>query len=287
MEIRVIITSPEITPNEFRLAVPITIGRSRDANIKLVHGQISRLHCELIELDGQLTVRDLGSLNGTFLNSERVSEAAVPHGSKLVVGLVEMRVEQLDPPPPPEGQTRITDTVRTGDTLAGDLPPPPPEETWPVPPPAEEKFDPSQFFISTDKPKPSGTAARQDLPPTIVVKPAGKPPLSTKPAPSAAATAAGAAAAQTAGAPAEAVVPAFLPDEKAAAANTAQQFGQFSTDAAHGDSPVGQPHGATSPDIRPASPAPDALDVDAWLAEDAPAPQVPEDDLNSFFEKLK
>lgn len=53
--------------------LPATIGRSKEATITLPHGLVSRLHCEIFEEQGILYVRDLNSLNGTFLNNEKIS----------------------------------------------------------------------------------------------------------------------------------------------------------------------------------------------------------------------
>jgi pSer/pThr/pTyr-binding forkhead associated (FHA) protein len=52
---------------------------------------VSRRHCELREANGQLRVRDLGSLNGTFVGRERVDEAVLWPGDLLTVGTVTFR----------------------------------------------------------------------------------------------------------------------------------------------------------------------------------------------------
>ena len=53
--------------------LPATIGRSKEASITLPHSLVSRQHCEIFEEQGILYVRDLNSLNGTFLNNERIT----------------------------------------------------------------------------------------------------------------------------------------------------------------------------------------------------------------------
>ena len=70
----------------------ITIGRGDDAKLKLVHGLISRQHCELFEDHGRIMVRDLGSRNGTFIGGHRVEVAPLPPGEVLTVGGVSLRV---------------------------------------------------------------------------------------------------------------------------------------------------------------------------------------------------
>jgi pSer/pThr/pTyr-binding forkhead associated (FHA) protein len=52
---------------------------------------VSRQHCELFELNGQLMVRDLGSLNGTFVNNQRITESPLAPNELLTVGTVTFR----------------------------------------------------------------------------------------------------------------------------------------------------------------------------------------------------
>ena len=57
----------------------------------LPHPLVSRQHCELFEANGQLMVRDLGSLNGTFVNNQRITESPLPPGELLTIGTVTFR----------------------------------------------------------------------------------------------------------------------------------------------------------------------------------------------------
>jgi hypothetical protein len=93
MEARLILLDPPAARREVKLSLPATIGRSRDAKIKLVHGQVSRVHCEFFERDGVLHVRDLGSTNGTYVGDDRVGESAVPPGEVVTIGAVRFRAE--------------------------------------------------------------------------------------------------------------------------------------------------------------------------------------------------
>ena len=88
------------------------IGRRPDCQIHLTHRSVSRRHAELIYDHGTLTVRDLGSRNGTFVNSEQVTAVQpLAVGSLLRVGDVLLAVrdqvpqwsqhdEDLETPPP-------------------------------------------------------------------------------------------------------------------------------------------------------------------------------------------
>ena len=68
------------------------IGRGSDVKLTLPHPLVSRRHCELFEREGQLVVRDLGSLNGTFVDSKRIDEdEALEPGRLLTIGTVTFR----------------------------------------------------------------------------------------------------------------------------------------------------------------------------------------------------
>ena len=47
---------------------------------------MSRRHVELDKDDDGYRLRDVGSLNGTYVNRERVDEARLDHGDEVQVG---------------------------------------------------------------------------------------------------------------------------------------------------------------------------------------------------------
>lgn len=115
---RLVVVGGEVKQAEIKLRLPSTIGRGRGATIMLPHPLVSRQHCELYETDGRLMVRDLGSLNGTFINNERISDSALPSGELLTVGAVTFRAvydtpEKSGPPATggaaAKGKSRDTD----------------------------------------------------------------------------------------------------------------------------------------------------------------------------------
>ena len=75
------------------VGLPVVIGRGTDSSLTIKHPLLSRRHCEVYEEGGQVLVRDLASLNGTFVNDIRV-ETALPlvSGAQLKLGSVEMKV---------------------------------------------------------------------------------------------------------------------------------------------------------------------------------------------------
>ena len=65
----------------------MVVGRARDCELRVPLPCVSRRHCRL-EIDGRGTVwvRDLGSLNGTWVNGRRVERARLGAGDRLRIG---------------------------------------------------------------------------------------------------------------------------------------------------------------------------------------------------------
>ena len=59
------------------LAIPngqsVTLGRSKEASYPFDDKLLSRAHCSLCSKDGAVTIQDLESRNGTFVNGSRIS----------------------------------------------------------------------------------------------------------------------------------------------------------------------------------------------------------------------
>jgi pSer/pThr/pTyr-binding forkhead associated (FHA) protein len=65
----------------------IQAGRHPDSHIFLDDITVSRRHAEIVrQADGGYMVRDVGSLNGTYLNRERVESAKLADGDELQIG---------------------------------------------------------------------------------------------------------------------------------------------------------------------------------------------------------
>jgi pSer/pThr/pTyr-binding forkhead associated (FHA) protein len=78
----------EILESEFPLdTLPLVIGRSPKADLRVQDRWASRHNCEIARIDGSLVVRDLGSTNGTLLNGQHVTEASLMPGDRLTVGM--------------------------------------------------------------------------------------------------------------------------------------------------------------------------------------------------------
>lgn len=63
-----------------------TSGRHPDSDIFLDDVTVSRRHAEFHREGGTFTVRDVGSLNGTYVNRERVEAATLSNGDEVQIG---------------------------------------------------------------------------------------------------------------------------------------------------------------------------------------------------------
>ena len=75
----------------------VTIGRGDSNHFQVVEPSISGRHCEVRVKDGALTIRDLLSTNGTFVEGKKVAEAVVKSGNTFRLGDVEFRFEPTPP----------------------------------------------------------------------------------------------------------------------------------------------------------------------------------------------
>lgn len=81
-------------PTTIRLKLPMKVGRSETAQLKVPQSLVSRNHCEIYEESGMLVVHDLGSSNGTFISGERIDEPTfLLPGESLQIGSVFFEAE--------------------------------------------------------------------------------------------------------------------------------------------------------------------------------------------------
>lgn len=75
----------------FLLDIALTVaGRHPDAEIFLDDVTVSRRHAEIARVGTAFTVRDLDSLNGTYLDGQRTAEGALSDGSEIQIGKYRM-----------------------------------------------------------------------------------------------------------------------------------------------------------------------------------------------------
>ncbi len=82
-----IVTRGPNVGSRYALDVPrVSIGRHPDSEIFLDDVTVSRRHAELVHAGNVYSVRDASSLNGTYLNRERIDAAPLVDGDELQIG---------------------------------------------------------------------------------------------------------------------------------------------------------------------------------------------------------
>jgi hypothetical protein len=62
------------------------VGRSPECDIFLDDVTVSRRHAEILREDDEFTIRDLGSLNGTYVNRKRIESATLENDDEVQIG---------------------------------------------------------------------------------------------------------------------------------------------------------------------------------------------------------
>ncbi len=92
---------------EFELAAFNTIGRHPDNTIQILDRIISKEHAQIQRsADGRFLLRDLRSLNGTFMRGERVSDHYLSDGEEFTMGST--RIVFVDKPKADDALQRVT-----------------------------------------------------------------------------------------------------------------------------------------------------------------------------------
>ena len=104
---RLVLLSEGYTGRAFDLKVDqTTVGRVSDNTIEIPDGSISSHHGEFLLKGAEVVFRDLGSTNGSFLGTEKITEITLKHGQILKLGQIEMRFESVDAPTAPKAASK-------------------------------------------------------------------------------------------------------------------------------------------------------------------------------------
>jgi predicted component of type VI protein secretion system len=74
--------------------VLVVVGRHPSCDARLASSQVSRWHCCVTEVDGEVWVRDLGSTNGIWINGRRVTSGRLRAGDVLAIAHICYRLEE-------------------------------------------------------------------------------------------------------------------------------------------------------------------------------------------------
>jgi pSer/pThr/pTyr-binding forkhead associated (FHA) protein len=84
---QVIIEQPGVPPMTVPLSGPeIRFGRSEDSDVVLVADEVSRNHAKICRVGNKTILFDLQSLNGTYVNRQRVVERVLSHMDEIWFG---------------------------------------------------------------------------------------------------------------------------------------------------------------------------------------------------------
>jgi Inner membrane component of T3SS, cytoplasmic domain/zinc-ribbon domain len=64
----------------------VVIGRSQECELFLDDVTVSRRHAELVAVDGGWELRDVGSLNGSYVNRRRIEQQVLAGGDEVQIG---------------------------------------------------------------------------------------------------------------------------------------------------------------------------------------------------------
>ena len=95
----------------------VAIGRHESNDLVLSSRTVSNYHAELVNEDGRLILRDLGSTNGTFLNEKRIRQQSLQTGDRIRIGSYVVTLSLEPPINKQEGLYRILrdpDSFRPG-----------------------------------------------------------------------------------------------------------------------------------------------------------------------------
>ncbi len=160
---------------DFEIEHELIIGR-RDADLAIADDELSRRHAAVRPSGEGIEVEDLGSLNGTFVNSERIRGAVtLTEQATVRVGRSEMTLHFAagEPSQPEQEAQEAGDAGRT--RLAATLPPQPdapapeatpstPEPAVPIPQPQVTRVRPvADAELPAGAPEP-GAAAPEPIP---------------------------------------------------------------------------------------------------------------------------
>src|SRR5258707_767286 len=74
----------------------IVIGRSSDLDMVLVEDMVSRKHAKITTDEKVVSIQDLGSTNGTFVNGEKIRKVDLKDGDRILIGTSIIKLVYVD-----------------------------------------------------------------------------------------------------------------------------------------------------------------------------------------------
>ncbi|HEY1335114.1 MAG TPA: FHA domain-containing protein [Myxococcaceae bacterium] len=79
-----------------KMSRQVTIGRSSELDMVLVEDMVSRKHAKITVGPGKVLIEDLGSTNGTFVNGEKIRQARLKEGDRILIGTSILKLVQRE-----------------------------------------------------------------------------------------------------------------------------------------------------------------------------------------------
>jgi adenylate cyclase len=168
---RLVLTTPE-GQETVTLAPRNTLGRHPSNTIQLLDKIVSKEHCVIVQNGNEFVLQDLGSLNGTFINGERVAgERALRDGDELALGstraVFHLDLSRVPAPAPspasgttrqwpynPSSQPHAPSSPVNQPSYVGRVTEPDPEPVNPVVAPTGWKAGPGEMLPIASRPAP-------------------------------------------------------------------------------------------------------------------------------------
>ena len=90
----------------------VIVGRSSELDMVLVEDMVSRKHAKITIAAGKVTIQDLGSTNGTFVNGEKIKQSRLKEGDRILIGTSILKLVASDP-----SEVRILDSRAINEKL--------------------------------------------------------------------------------------------------------------------------------------------------------------------------
>ena len=99
MDVKLVMFKSNGQRKDFSLSQAATIiGRGEKCDLRIPVVSVSRRHCQLTLDTEEVSIKDLASSNGTYVNNQRVTESPLAAGDRLVIGPIVFTV-QIDGQP--------------------------------------------------------------------------------------------------------------------------------------------------------------------------------------------
>lgn len=97
MEVKLVFNQGDANVQEFIIDKPmISIGKGTDCDVELNDKSVSRKHAVIKNVGARYYLVDQGSINGTFVNGEKISEHELSSDDVIQIGSIEFQFQALD-----------------------------------------------------------------------------------------------------------------------------------------------------------------------------------------------